>query len=60
MIWLHDVNGSDGLIRPKITYDVSDRLTVWLGADIFYGRDVGLFGQFNGNDRVVSGLRYGF
>lgn len=58
--WLANANDGDGLIRPKISYDIDDALSVWAGADIFYGDGDGIFGQFNSNDRAVFGVAYGF
>jgi hypothetical protein len=50
----------DGLVRPKISYDLNDQTTIWMGLDLFYGGDGGLFGQFDENDRVVLGLEWTF
>ena len=58
--WLANVNDGDGLIRPKVSYEVNDAASVWAGADVFYGDGDGLFGQFGDNDRIVFGLAYGF
>lgn len=51
--WLGSLNDGDGLIRPKFSYDVSDQVRVSVGADLFYGRQEGAFGQFKDNDRLV-------
>lgn len=58
--WLANANDGDGLVRPKVAYDVNDAMSVWAGADLFYGDSDGLFGQFRDNDRAVIGLAYGF
>ena len=60
VIWLQSVDHGDGLVRPKISYEFGDALEVWLGADIFYGRSIGIFGQFSRNDRVTAGARWSF
>jgi hypothetical protein len=60
MIWLQNINHGDGLIRPKISYDVRDDLTVWAGIDFFYGSSQGVFGQFDHNDRVTTGFEWAF
>mgnify|MGYP000485749338 CR=1 FL=1 len=57
---LQNMNESDGLIRPKITYEWQDDLKTWIGLDIFHGDKQGLFGQFGHNDRLVVGLEIGF
>lgn len=59
VLWLHNFNNDDGLIRPKISYEWKDDVTIWLGADIFYGDEKGLFGQFDQNDRLVVGVEWG-
>ena len=59
-MWLHSVNQGDGLIRPKITYHLDDHTILWLGADLFYGGQGGLFGQFDASDRLIMGVRWGF
>jgi len=56
LLWLHNLNADDGLLRPKITYNVNDEIKWWFGLDVFYGDSNGLFGQFNEQDRIVSGI----
>ena len=57
---LQDVDYEDGMLRPKLTYEYNDEINIYAGADIFYGSEDGLFGQFNVTDRVVSGVVVGF
>lgn len=57
---LHNINDGDGLLRPKVAYELQDDLKVWLGLDVFYGRRQGLFGEFDHNDQIVTGLEIGF
>ena len=59
MLWLQGVNQGDGLIRPKISYELRDNLKIWTGFDLFYGNRNGLFGQFDRNDRLVIGMELG-
>ena len=54
--WLQGLNIGDGLVRPKVQYDFTDSVTVWGGADVFYGGSRGLFGQFDGESRLVLGV----
>ncbi len=49
----------DGLIRPKISYDITDGVNILLGANIFFG-DKGMFGRFNKNDMVYVKIKYSF
>ena len=58
--WIHDIGEGDGLVRPRATYELRDGLDVWLGFDLFYGSEDGLFGQYRANDRAVLGLELGF
>lgn len=58
-IWIHSLNRNDGVIRPKIEYELSDTVRIWGGVDLFYGTRNGAFGQFGRRDRVVIGLRWG-
>ncbi len=59
ILWIHNTNNNDGLVRPKIKYEWQDNINIWLGADTFYGDSKGLFGQFNKNDRIVLGMEWG-
>ncbi len=59
-LWLHDLRKNDGMMRPKVTYEVQSGLLVYLGFDWFYGTKNGLFGQFDDRDRVLLGLEWGF
>ncbi len=58
--WLANLNDGDGILRPKVSYQVDDRTTVWTGLDYFYGDHQGIFGQFDTNDRTVFGIRFDF
>ena len=59
VLWVHNANQSDGMIRPKISYELYDNANLWTGLDLFYGNSDGLFGQFDGNDRIVFGVELG-
>ncbi|MGQ0557050.1 MAG: DUF1302 family protein, partial [Nitrospiraceae bacterium] len=59
VLWLQSVNQGDGLVRPKISYELRDNLKIWTGFDLFYGDRNGLFGQFDRNDRLVIGMEMG-
>lgn len=59
VLLIHSTNNSDGLIRPKVSYEWQDNIKVWMGMDIFYGNQTGLFGQFSNNDRLVVGVVWG-
>jgi hypothetical protein len=59
VLWLQSLNLGDGLIRPKISYELRDNMKIWTGFDVFYGDCNGLFGQFDRNDRLVIGMELG-
>ncbi len=60
VLLIANTNNGDGIIRPKISYEWQDNIKTWLGADVFYGDRLGVFGQFNRNDRVVVGMEISF
>ena len=37
LLWLQCINDGDGLVRPKISYELRDNLEIHGGIDIFYG-----------------------
>jgi len=55
----YGINNEDLLLRPKISYDLSDGFNLILGSDIFLG-DEGNFGQYNDNDMLYVKIRYDF
>ncbi|MEH6474009.1 MAG: DUF1302 family protein [Halopseudomonas sp.] len=57
---LQSLNDKDGLVRPKLTFNVQSSLDLWLGADVFYGNRQGLYGQFDDQDRILIGMELGF
>jgi len=59
-LFIHNINQEDGLVRPKITYQMTSDLELFAGADLFYGSQDGLFGQFDHQDRLNVGFKVGF
>jgi hypothetical protein len=57
---VQNVDRGDGMVRPKLSYDLRDNVKLKLGADIFYGGRNGFFGQFNQKSRIVFGIEWGF
>lgn len=55
-----NTNNGDGIIRPKISYEWQDNVKTWVGSDIFYGDNQGVFGQFHSNARVIIGVELSF
>ncbi len=60
LLALRSLGTHDGVVRPKLTYTLRSNLDVWASADIFFGNEEGLFGQFNKADRILAGFRLGF
>ena len=52
-------NNNDALIRPKLTYDLTDGFEILAGANIFTGSK-GWFGQYDDNDMVYTKIKYSF
>lgn len=53
------LNNYDALVRPKVTYKLTDGFKLLLGANIFVGSE-GKFGQYGENDMVYLKVRYDF
>jgi hypothetical protein len=53
------LNNGDALMRPKLTYNLSDGLDVLAGANLFLS-DSGRFGQYDKNDMIFMKLKYSF
>src|SRR5581483_7248560 len=67
LLLLYFVNDNDWLIRPRTIYNITDRLRLSFGVDIFQGKiGTGLPGEFhfigffNNNDRVFWDITYSF
>jgi len=60
--WLHihSLNNNDGVVQSKLTYNYEANLDIYVGADVFYGDDNEMFGQFDQNDRILFGFEVGF
>jgi hypothetical protein len=50
----------DGHARFLTSYKLSDEVEVAVGANLFFGEDPTMFGQFDDNDGVFGRLRYSF
>jgi len=53
-------NRTDWLLRPRVTWAFERNWRLAVGADIFKGPSLGLFGRYDRNDRVYSEVRYSF
>ena len=57
---IHSLNQGDGVLQASLEYEWLTNIRLKVGADIFYGNSLGLFGQFNEKDRVSMGIEVGF
>ncbi len=56
LMWMHNLERNDGLVRPEVRYQWLDMTRLWIGYDHFYGTRLGLFGQFRDQSRLRMGL----
>ena len=56
----YGLNDGDALIRPKLTYDLTDGFEILFGSNIFTGPTDSTFGQFHANDMVYTKVKYSF
>jgi hypothetical protein len=59
-MWIASLNRTDWLFRPRVTWNFEKNWRLAVGADVFKGQQLGLFGRYDGNDRVYSEVRYSF
>ncbi len=60
VLYASSFNRSDYMLRPKLIWNITQEWRGQFGADIFGGRDQGLFGRFDDRDRVYMELRRWF
>ena len=58
--WISSFNRTDWLFRPRMTWQFERNWRFAAGVDVFHGPAYGLFGRYEGNDRVYSEVRYNF
>jgi hypothetical protein len=58
--WISSLNRTDWLFRPRLTWNFERNWRLAVGADVFKGPQLGLFGRYSGRDRVYSEVRYSF
>lgn len=56
--WLNSLTDADGLVRVELVRRLDDRFSIFLGADLFYGKARGIFGQFSEQTRMLGGVRF--
>lgn len=60
VLYLSGFNRRDWSLQPRLLYRLSPEWHLQLGADLFGGDPVGLFGQFDDSDRIHLELRRWF
>jgi hypothetical protein len=57
---IQSANDGDGVLQLDLEYELRANLVLTGGADIFYGTDRGLFGEFRDRSRLTFGVELGF
>ncbi|MGR9091776.1 MAG: DUF1302 family protein [Gammaproteobacteria bacterium] len=57
---IQSINDGDGVVEAEITWEWRSNIELFLGADIFYGKKKGVFGEFGRRDRIRFGVEVGF
>jgi hypothetical protein len=60
LLYIRSLNRNDYLARPKLIWNFAKGWRAVGGVDIFGGRDTGLFGQYDRQDRVYLEVRRSF
>ncbi len=59
-LFISSANRPDWLFRPRVTWNFERNWRLLVGADIFNGPPLGMFGRYDQQDRVYSEVRYSF
>ncbi|MDR2837605.1 MAG: hypothetical protein LBV49_03410 [Azonexus sp.] len=59
-LFISSINRTDWLFRPRLTWSFERNWRWIIGADIFHGPPLGMFGRYDSQDRVYSEIRYSF
>lgn len=59
-LFISSSNRPDWLFRPRITWNFERNWRLLVGADIFKGPELGMFGRYDKQDRAYSEIRYSF
>lgn len=60
VLYLSGLNRTDWSLQPRMVFNMTPEWRLQVGADLFGGDPVGLFGQFDDSDRVYLELRRWF
>lgn len=59
-LFISSTNRPDWLFRPRLTWNFERNWRLLVGADVFKGPPLGMFGRYDQQDRVYSEIRYSF
>lgn len=59
-LFISSFNRPDWVFRPKLIWNFEKNWRLTFGADVFYGPQLGFFGQYDNKDRLYSEIRYAF
>jgi hypothetical protein len=59
-LFISSLNRNDWLFRPRLTWNFQRNWRLLVGADIFKGPALGMFGRYDQQDRMYSEVRYSF
>ena len=57
---IYNFNDKDGLLKPRLSYEINDETLLYSELDYFFGNKNGLYGEFRDVDRVVIGIESTF
>lgn len=60
LLVIQSLNLGDGVAQAELDYQLTSNVNLTLGADVFYGDEEGLYGEFRNRDRVTFGVIVGF
>lgn len=60
ILLISSLNRTDWLLRPKVLWNFEKNWRLAFGLDIFKGPALGMFGQFDKQDRAYTEIRYSF
>ena len=60
VLLIHNLHNKDGVIRPKVKYELDEETLIYTGLDSFYGDKEGLYGQFKEQNRMLIGIEKTF
>jgi hypothetical protein len=60
LLLISQLNRTDWMVRPRVTWTFASNWFLQFGADIMGGKDEGVFARFDDSDRIYTNVRYTF